>query len=81
MWLPSRTIPPKGTIAKARKAASADTNGARRYTGRSALVGVDRSLKNSLIPSASVWRIPNGPAWSGPIRFCMSAITLRMNQM
>ena len=47
----------------------------------SALRGIDCSLKNSLMPSARVWRIPNGPALSGPIRFCMSAITLRRNQM
>ena len=31
------------------------------------------------MPSASVWRMPNGPARFGPIRFCMPAITLRSN--
>ena len=53
--------------------------GASRNTGRSADVGVDCSLKKSLMPSARVWNAPNGPARCGPMRFCMSAMTLRMN--
>ena len=38
-------------------------------------------MKKSLIPSAMVWAIPNGPARLGPIRLCMSEITLRSNQI
>ena len=48
---------------------------------RSAVLGSDCSLKNSLMPSASVWSSPNGPARSGPMRFCILAMTLRRNQM
>ena len=33
------------------------------------------------MPSASVCRIPKGPARFGPIRFCMSEMTLRSNQI
>ncbi len=44
-------------------------------------LGRKSSLKNSLMPSASVWRRPNGPHRFGPIRDCMSAMTLRSNQM
>ena len=50
-------------------------------TTRSARSGTKSSLKNSLIPSASVCMIPNGPARFGPIRLCMSEITLRSNQI
>src|SRR4051794_38919946 len=32
------------------------------------------------MPSASVCRIPNGPALLGPTRFCMPAMILRSNQ-
>ena len=38
-------------------------------------------MKKSLMPSASVWRMPNGPATDGPIRLCMSATSLRSNQI
>ena len=38
-------------------------------------------MKNNLIPSASVWAIPKGPARLGPMRLCMSEITLRSNQI
>ena len=38
-------------------------------------------MKKSLIPSARVWAMPNGPARLGPIRLCMSEITLRSNQI
>ncbi len=41
--------------------------------------GTRSSLKNSLMPSASVCSSPNGPALLGPMRFCMPAITLRSN--
>ena len=68
-------------IENARNAGSTERYGASLNTVRSALSGIDCSLKNSLMPSASVWRMPHGPALSGPIRFCMSAMTLRMNQM
>ena len=48
---------------------------------RSAVLGSDCSLKNSLMPSARLWSRPNGPARSGPTRFCILAMTLRRNQM
>ena len=48
---------------------------------RSAVLGFDCSLKKSLMPSARLWSSPNGPARSGPIRFCILAMTLRRNQM
>ena len=59
----------------------AERYGASLKTKLSAWSGTDCSLKKSLMPSASDWSTPNGPARSGPIRFCMSAMTLRRNQM
>ena len=50
-------------------------------TERSALSGIRSSLKKSLIPSARVWAMPKGPARFGPMRLCMSEITLRSNQI
>ena len=50
-------------------------------TKRSARSGSRSSLKNSLIPSARVWSSPHGPARLGPIRLCMSEMTLRSNQI
>jgi hypothetical protein len=70
-----------GTMAKARKAGMIVRYGASLKTNRSALSGIRSSLKNNLIPSASVWAIPKGPARLGPIRLCMSEITLRSNQI
>ena len=43
--------------------------------------GCRSSLKKSLMPSASVWSTPNGPARFGPMRFCMSPTSLRSNQI
>ena len=37
-------------------------------------------MKISFMPSASVCRMPNGPALFGPTRFCMPAMILRSNQ-
>ena len=68
-----------GTMAKAAKAGTIERYGARRNTRLSAPAGSRSSLKKSLVPSARVWRIPHGPARSGPIRFCMSEMTLRSN--
>jgi hypothetical protein len=51
--------------------------GAIKYNPSSALRGVSDSLKNSFTPSASVCRMPNGPARLGPMRFCMSATIFR----
>ena len=45
------------------------------------MTGVIPSLKKSLMPSASVMRIPAGPARFGPTRNCMSATTLRSIQI
>jgi hypothetical protein len=75
------TSPPIGTMLNARNAGRIDRYGAIRNTGLSALRGIDCSLKNSLMPSATLCRMPNGPALYGPTRFCMSAIALRRNQM
>ena len=50
-------------------------------TNRSAWSGIRSSLKKSLMPSASVWARPQGPARLGPMRLCMSEITLRSNQI
>ncbi len=33
------------------------------------------------MPSAMVWAMPKGPARLGPIRLCMSEMTLRSNQI
>ena len=74
-------MPPIGMTQNIRNAGRIDRYGASRNTGRSADVGIDCSLKNSLMPSASVCSTPYGPARFGPMRFCMSAMTLRMPQM
>src|SRR5438093_1578470 len=66
-WRPNSVTPvPNGITAKARNAGIMAMTGARRYTGRSARVGVIPSLKNSLIPSARVISTPRGPARIGP---------------
>ena len=78
--LPSRKSPPSGITDHTRNAGTNARNGASRNTNRSARSGRRSSLKNSLMPSASVCRIPNGPALFGPTRFCMPAMTLRSNQ-
>ena len=77
---PECSVPPRGTTAKTRKAGITDRYGASRNTNRSARLGIRSSLKISFMPSASVWRSPNGPARLGPMRFCMSEMTLRSNQ-
>ena len=55
--------------------------GASLNTTRSARSGSRSSLKNNLIPSARVWAMPKGPARLGPMRLCMSEMTLRSNQI
>src|SRR4051794_30666753 len=75
------TRPPIGITQNNRNAGRIERYGARRNTVRSAVSGIDCSLKNSLMPSANVCSTPNGPALLGPMRFCMSAIHLRMPQM
>ena len=67
-----RTMTNAGTIA---------SSGARRKTNGSDRSGSRSSLKNSLMPSASVCSTPHGPAMFGPTRFCMSAMSLRSNQI
>ena len=39
--------------------------------------GITSSLKNSLIPSATGWKMPKGPVRLGPSRNCMKASTRR----
>ena len=82
IFLPNSVTPvPNGIVQNARNPGNIAITGAIRYTGRSAFVGTIPSLKNSLMPSARVIRIPRGPARIGPTRVCMSAITFRSNQM
>ena len=50
-------------------------------TTLSAWSGSRSSLKKSLMPSARVWAMPKGPARLGPMRLCMSEMTLRSNQI
>ena len=63
--LPSVNTPPIGITENTRKAGTSDRNGARMKTRLSARSGRRSSLKKNLMPSASVWRMPNGP---GPVR-------------
>jgi hypothetical protein len=62
---------------KSRNAGTTARKGASTNAPISALRGLICSLKNSLSPSATVCRIPHGPARFGPIRLCMSESTLR----
>ena len=57
--------------AHTRNAGTNARYGASLNTNRSALSGSRSSLKNSLMPSASVCSRPYGPALFGPMRFCM----------
>jgi hypothetical protein len=52
------TTPPSGTMQNNKNAGRIDRYGASRNTGRSAVFGIDCSLKNSLIPSAIVCSTP-----------------------
>ena len=79
--LPSREVAAERDDGRrSRTPARRRGTGASRNTKRSACSGRRSSLKNSLMPSASVCRMPHGPALFGPMRFCMPAITLRSNQ-
>src|SRR6185437_12172361 len=54
-----------------------EMTGARRKTGRSASRGVTSSFWTNLTPSAMSWAQPwNAPAYIGPSRPCMCAMTL-----
>jgi hypothetical protein len=77
--LPLLKSPPSGMTAHTRNAGTNARYGASLNTNRSLLSGIRSSLKNSLMPSASVCSRPFGPALSGPMRFCMNAMTLRSN--
>src|SRR3954468_20115095 len=57
-WPRMEPAPPIGTTQNKRNAGRIDRYGASRNTGRSAVVGIDCSLKNSLMPSASVCSTP-----------------------
>jgi hypothetical protein len=81
-WWPAIVrSPPTGTTVKMSSAGRRARYGASLKTNRSARSGMRSSLKNSLTPSASVWSSPYGPARLGPIRLCMSLMTLRSNQI
>ena len=59
VWCPRiETVPPIGTTQNIKNAGRIDRYGASRNTGRSAESGIDCSLKNSLMPSASVCSTP-----------------------
>ena len=45
------------------------------------LFGIKSSLTTNLIPSASVRRIPKGPARLGPILFCISEMNFLIHHM
>ena len=70
-----------GTMQKTTNAGMIDRYGARRNTPRSARIGFRSSLKKNFTPSAKVWNSPHGPAMFGPMRFCMSLMSLRSNQI
>ena len=74
-------LPPTGTTTKVRNAGTSERYGASRNTRRRLSEGSKSSLKKSFTPSARVWRMPNGPATAGPMRFCMSLMSLRSNQI
>ncbi len=65
---------------KVRNAGTSERYGASWKTNRSALVGMMSSFMKSLVPSASVWSRPQGPATFGPMRFCNRLTTLRSYQ-
>ena len=77
--LPLLKSPPSGMTLQTRNAGTNAKYGANLKTNRSLFSGMRSSLKNSLMPSASVCSRPLGPALSGPTRFCMYAMTLRSN--
>ena len=74
-------MPPTGTTAKMMKAGTVERYGASLKVNESDCSGTRSSLKISLVPSASVCSSPQGPARFGPMRLCMSEITLRSNQI
>ena len=63
------------------KAGTVERYGASLKVKESDCSGIRSSLKISLVPSANVCRSPQGPARFGPMRLCMSEITLRSNQI
>ena len=81
VWLPMVITPPTGTTVKISTAGITERYGANLKTKASARSGSRSSLKISLVPSANVCSSPQGPARLGPIRLCMSEMTLRSNQI
>ena len=55
--------------------------GANKYIARSAFIGSICSFKSSFTASATVCKIPKGPALSGPTRDCMPATNFLSNQI
>src|SRR5437763_7574085 len=73
----SRSAGPSGMNSNATRYGSNATIGATRNTGRSAASGVRSSFWTNLTPSAMSWAQPwKAPAYIGPSRPCMCAITL-----
>ncbi len=81
VWPAMVIVPPTGTMANVMSAGTNTRYGASLKTKRSASAGIKSSLKNSLMPSANVCKIPNGPQRCGPMRLCMSEMALRSNQI
>src|SRR5688572_1953621 len=64
-----------------RKAVKTARAGAATKTHLFAPAGVSSSLKKSLMPSATGWRMPTGPVRFGPRRNCMKASRRRSAQV
>ena len=78
----SRSISgPKGIIIKIKNEGTNARIGAKIYIALSAFRGMICSFSRSFIASASVCKIPKGPALSGPTRDCIPATTFLSNQI
>ena len=79
---PLEKSPPIGMTANVRNAGTSDRNGASLNTGPVGPVGDQVLLEEDLdaVGQASAG-CPNGPARLGPMRFCMSPMILRSNQI
>src|SRR5665213_2830826 len=75
------SVPPTGTMENVMSAGTNTRYGANLKTKRSASAGIKSSLKNNLMPSANVCKMPKGPQRCGPMRLCMSEMALRSNQI
>jgi hypothetical protein len=72
---------PKGIIMKIRKEGTRASIGANKYMALSAFKGSICSLRSNLTASATVCRIPKGPALSGPTLDCIPATNFLSSQI